>query len=124
MIAAWELAEPLKVGLGGFPRARSEPLALLPAALIGAIARIHLIVPGEKESVADVLRFFEPAPILTEVLPRETLRRDTRQDSGLRSQVAKEAEKAGHEIQLQPCQRIVNFQIHYLPATNDARPKP
>ncbi len=29
MIAASELAEPLKVGLGGFPLARSDPPALL-----------------------------------------------------------------------------------------------
>jgi len=47
-----------------------------------------------------------------------------RQDSALRSQVAKEAEKAKNEIQLEPCQRIVDYEIRYPPAPNDAKPKP
>ena len=104
--------------------------------------RVYL-VPAEKESVDDVFRFFETradtdgsfamsniAPGHHRIIGRAADEsepatvRPIRQDSGLRSQVIKEAEKARNEIQLQPCQRIVDYEIRYPPAANDARPKP
>ncbi len=104
--------------------------------------RIYL-VPAEKESVADVLRFFETradtdgsfsmgniAPGHYWMIGRTADESEPatvkpiRQDSALRSQVAKEAEKAKNEIQLQPCERIVDYEIRYPPAPNDAKPKP
>jgi hypothetical protein len=104
--------------------------------------RIYL-VPAEKESVADVLRFFETradtdggfamgniAPGHYWMIGRAADESEPatikaiRQDSALRSQVAKEAEKTRNEIQLQPCQRIVDYEIRYPPAANDTKPKP
>ncbi len=104
--------------------------------------RIYL-VPAEKESVADVLRFFETRAdtdgsfAMGNIAPghywmigrtadesEPATVKPIRQDSALRSQVAKEAEKAKNEIQLEPCQRIVDYEIRYPPAPNDAKPKP
>jgi len=125
MIAASELAEPLKVGLRRIPPVPGY------------------LVPTEKEGVADVLRFFETradtdgsfalgniAPGHYWIVGRSANEAEPatvkpiRQDSTLRSQVVKEAEKTRYEIQLQPCQRIVDYEIRYPPAANDARPKP
>ena len=104
--------------------------------------RVYL-VPAEKEGVADVLRFFETRAdtdgsfALGNIAPghywmvgraadesEPATVRPIRLDSGLRSQVVKEAEKTRNEIQLQPCQRIVDYEIRYPPAANDAKPKP
>ena len=104
--------------------------------------RVYL-VPAEKEGVADVLRFFETRAdtdgsfALGNIAPghywmvgraaneaEPATVKPIRQDSALRSQVVKEAEKTRYEIQLQPCQRIVDYEIRYPPAANDARPKP
>jgi len=104
--------------------------------------RVYL-VPAEKESVADVLRFFETradtdgnfvigniAPGHYWMIGRAADRgepatvKPIRQDSALRTQVVKEAEKARNEIQLQPCQRIVDYEIRYPSAPNDPRSKP
>ena len=103
--------------------------------------RVYL-VPAEKESAADVLRFFETRPdtdgnfAMGNIAPGHywmTARvadesesapvKPIRQDSALRSQVAKEAEKTRNEIQLQPCQRIVDYELRYPPAANDNKPK-
>ena len=104
--------------------------------------RVYL-VPAEKDSVGDVLRFFETLPdtagsfamgniapghywmierAADESEPKTV--KPIRQDSALRSQVLKEAEKTRNEIQLQPCQRIVDYEITYPAAANDAKPKP
>jgi carboxypeptidase family protein len=104
--------------------------------------RVYL-VPVEKEVVADVLRFFETradtdggfgigniAPGHYWMIGRAADEgepatiKPIRQDSALRSQVLKEAEKTGNEIQLQPCQRILDYEIRYPAAANDAKPKP
>jgi hypothetical protein len=104
--------------------------------------RIYL-VPAEKEGVADVLRFFETRAdtdgsfVMGNIAPghywligrpadesEPAAVRPIRQDSALRSQVVKEAEKTRNEIQLQPCQRIVDYELRYPPAANDAKPKP
>jgi hypothetical protein len=104
--------------------------------------RVYL-VPAEKEGVADVLRFFETRAdtdgsfVMGNIAPghywmigrtadesEPTTARPIRQDSALRSQVVKEAEKTRNEIQLQPCQRIVDYELRYPPAANDAKPKP
>jgi hypothetical protein len=101
------------------------------------------LVPVEKESVDNVLRFFETRVetdgtfVLGKIAPGRywivehagdenapALIRPIRQDSALRSQVLKEAEKARNEIQLQPCQRIADHEIRYPPSANDAQPKP
>ena len=103
--------------------------------------RVYL-VPAEKESAADVLRFFETRPdpdgsfAMGNIAPGHywmTARvadesepapvKPIRQDSALRSQVVKEAEKARNEIQLQPCQRIVDYELRYPPPANDNKPK-
>jgi hypothetical protein len=104
--------------------------------------RVYL-VPAEKEGVVDVLRFFETRAdtdgsfAMGNIAPGHYLMigraadeselatvKPIRQDSALRSQVVKEAEKTRNEIQLQPCQRIVDYEIRYPPAANDAKPKP
>ena len=104
--------------------------------------RVYL-VPAEKEGVADVLRFFETRAdtdgsfALGNIAPghywmvgraaneaEPATVKPIRQDSALRSQVVKEAEKTRYEIQLQPCQRIVDYEIRYPPAATDAKPKP
>jgi hypothetical protein len=104
--------------------------------------RVYL-VPAENEEVADVLRFFETRAdtdgsfALGNVAPGQywmigraadesepAMVKPIRQDSALRSQVVKEAEKTRNEIQLQPCQRIVDYEIRYPPTANDAKPKP
>jgi hypothetical protein len=103
--------------------------------------RVYL-VPAEKEGVADVLRFFETRAdtdggfAMSNIAPghywmigrvadggEPATVKSIRQDSALRSQVVKEAEKTRNEIELQPCQRIVDYEIRYPPA-NDAKPKP
>ena len=104
--------------------------------------RVYL-VPAEKEGVADVLRFFETRAdpdgsfALGNIAPghywmvgraaneaEPATVKPIRQDSALRSQVVKEAEKTRYKIQLQPCQRIVDYEIRYPPAATDAKPKP
>ncbi len=104
--------------------------------------RVYL-VPAEKEAVAEVLRFFETradtdgsfamgniAPGHYWMIERAADESEPatvkpiRQDFALRSQVVKEAERTRNEIQLQPCQRIVDYEIRYPPAANDAKPKP
>ncbi|HSP64507.1 MAG TPA: hypothetical protein VLQ90_16070, partial [Pyrinomonadaceae bacterium] len=101
--------------------------------------RVYL-VPAEKESVADVLRFFETRAdtdgsfAMSNIAPGhywmieraadENELAAIRQDSALRSQVVKEAEKTRTEIQLQPCQRIVDYEKRYPQTATDARPKP
>ena len=104
--------------------------------------RVYL-VPAEKDSVGDVLRFFETRAdsdgsfALGNIAPghywlieraadegEPATVKPIRQDSALRSQVLKEAEKTRNEIQLQPCQRVVDYEIRYPPAANDAKPKP
>ena len=104
--------------------------------------RVYL-VPAEKEGVADVLRFFETRAdtdgsfALGNIAPghywmvgraaneaEPATVKPIRQDSALRSRVVKEAEKARNEIQLQPCQRIVDYEIRYPSAANDPRSKP
>ncbi len=101
------------------------------------------LVPAEKEGSADVLRFFETRAdtdgsfVMGNIAPGQYWMierpaddgdplavRPIRQDSALRSQVVKQAEKTRNEIQLQPCQRIVDYEIRYPPAANDAKPKP
>jgi Carboxypeptidase regulatory-like domain len=104
--------------------------------------RVYL-VPAEREVAENVLRFFEATVesdagfAIGNVVPGRywivaraaddadpAKVKPLRQDSALRSQVAKEAEKARNEIQLQPCQRIVDYEIRYPPAATDARPNP
>jgi hypothetical protein len=104
--------------------------------------RVYL-VPDEKESVDDVLRFFETradadgsfalgnlAPGHYWMIARAADESESakvkaiRQDSALRSQVVKEAERTRNEIQLQPCQRIVDYEMRYSPVAADTRPKP
>jgi protocatechuate 3,4-dioxygenase beta subunit len=104
--------------------------------------RVYL-VPAEKEGVTDVLGFFETRAdadgsfVMGNIAPghywligraadeaEPATIKPIRQDSALRSQVVKEAEKTRNEIQLQPCQRLVDYEIRYPPAANDARPKP
>jgi hypothetical protein len=104
--------------------------------------RVYL-VPAEKEGIADVLRFFETRAdtdgsfAMGNIAPghywmigraadesEPATVRPIRQDSALRSRVVKEAEKTRQEIQLQPCQRIVDYEIRYPPSANDAKPKP
>ncbi len=101
------------------------------------------LVPAEKEGSADVLRFFETRAdtdgsfVMRNIAPGQYLMiarpaddgdpaavRPIRQDSALRSQVVKEAQKTRNEIQLQPCQRIIDHEVRYPPAANDAKPKP
>jgi hypothetical protein len=104
--------------------------------------RVYL-VPAEKEGVADVLRFFETRVetdgsfVMGNIAPghywmigraadegEPATIKPIRQDSALRSHVVKEAAKTRNEIQLQPCQRIVDYEIRYPPVANDAKPKP
>jgi hypothetical protein len=104
--------------------------------------RVYL-VPAEKDGVADVLRFFETRAdtdgsfALANIAPghywmigraadegEPATVKPIRQDSALRSQVVKEAEKARNEIHLQPCQRMVDYEMRYPTAANDAKPKP
>ena len=104
--------------------------------------RVYL-VPAEKDGVADLLRFFETRTdtdgsfAMGNIAPghywmigraadesEPATVKPIRQDSALRTQVVKEAERTGNEIQLQPCQRIVDYEIRYPPAANDAKPKP
>jgi len=101
------------------------------------------LVPAEKEGSADVLRFFETRAdtdgsfVMGNIAPGQywmierpaddgdpAAVRPIRKDSALRSQVVKEAEKTRNEIRLQPCQRIVDYEIRYRPAANGAEPKP
>jgi hypothetical protein len=101
------------------------------------------LVPAEKESADDVLRFFEArvdsdtgfaigniAPGHYWMIERAADESDPakvkpiRQDSALRAQVLKEGEKTRNEIQLQPCQRIVDYEMRYPPASFDTKPKP
>jgi hypothetical protein len=102
--------------------------------------RIYL-VPAEKESSDNVLGFFETrtesdgsfaigniAPGRYWVLERAADESDPatakpiRQDPALRSQVLKEAQKTRNEIQLEPCQRIVDYEMRYPQATADTKP--
>ncbi len=103
--------------------------------------RVYLI-PAEKESAENVLSFFEAradtdgsfavaniAPGRYRIIERAVDSSDPatakpiRQDSALRSQVLKEAEKTRNEIQLQPCQRIVDYEMRYPPAAVETKPK-
>jgi hypothetical protein len=102
--------------------------------------RVYL-VPAEKDSADNVLRFFEMradtdgsfamgniAPgtywMVAGAADESELAKvkPIRQDSALRSQVVKEAEKTRNEIQLQPCQRIVDYEMRYPPVAADAKP--
>ncbi|HVS20927.1 MAG TPA: carboxypeptidase-like regulatory domain-containing protein, partial [Pyrinomonadaceae bacterium] len=104
--------------------------------------RVYL-VPADKESADNMLRFFEAraqsdgsfaigniAPgryWLISRAPDEsdpTKIKSLRQDSALRSQVLKEAETARTEIPLQPCQRITDYDLRYSPAASEPKPKP
>jgi hypothetical protein len=102
--------------------------------------RVYL-VPAEKDGADNVLRFFETRAdtdgsfALGNIAPgtywmvagaadesEPATVRPIRRDSALRSQVLKEAERTRNEIQLQPCRRIVDYEIPYPPA--DTKPKP
>jgi hypothetical protein len=104
--------------------------------------RVYL-VPAEKESADNVLRLFEARTesdgsfVIGNVAPghywiveraadesEPAKVKPLRRDSVLRSQVLKEAERTRNEIQLQPCQRMVDYEMRYPPAANDAKPKP
>ena len=103
--------------------------------------RVYLL-PAERENLENVLRFFEArtesdgsfaigniAPGRYWLLGRvgdesdPTKVKAIRQDSALRSQVLKEVEGAKNEISLQPCQRMLDYDLRYPPAPAEAKPK-
>ena len=103
--------------------------------------RVYLL-PAERESAENVLRFFEAraesdgsfaigniAPGRYWLLGRAGDESDPtkvkviRQDSALRSQVLKEAEGAKNEVSLQPCQRMLDYDLLFPPAPVEAKPK-
>ena len=95
--------------------------------------RVYL-VPVEKESAADVLRFFEtraesdstfavgniaPGKYWMVAQPYEsrdgTAVKPIRQDSDLRVLILREAEKLKRELVLKPCERVIDYDLSYQP---------
>ena len=101
------------------------------------------LVPAEKDSAENVLRFFDARPesdgsfVITNIAPGRywllgrvadesdpSKVKRIRQNSTLRLQVLKEAESLKNEITLQPCQRLTDYDLRYPAVPADPRPKP
>jgi hypothetical protein len=95
--------------------------------------RVYL-VPAEKETAENILRFFEVstdsdgsfavgniAPgrywIIARAVGEAATANLVRQNAALRSSLLKEAEEAPHEIPLQPCQKLSDYEIRFSPAS-------
>lgn len=104
--------------------------------------RVYL-VPVEKEGAENVLRFFETRAesdgsfVIGNLAPQHywligraaeesdpVAAKSIRQDSALRADVLKEAEKIKNEVQFQPCQRVVDYELRYPTAATEIKPRP
>jgi hypothetical protein len=100
--------------------------------------RIHLF-PAEREAAGDILRFFEAQVsddgtfgignippgrywITTRTVSEATIR-PIAFDSAARTQLLRDAENGKHEVSLQPCQRVIDYQLPFTPPLT-TEPKP
>lgn len=100
------------------------------------------LIPAEKESAENVLRFFETRAdsdgsfVIGNIAPRRywiieravdendsATAKSLRQDALLRSQLLKAA-TTRKEIQFQPCQRLLDYELPYAPVLVETKSKP